>query len=105
MRRIIPFVTKAITNMKIYIYIILFFAALAIPSISVFLGGAIQKSGFVSIIVGTILSLIVLAILAIVGAIISYFAEMIIVGIILAIVVGIILSMPVTYVVAVYVKN
>lgn len=89
----------------VYIYIILFFAALAIPSISVFLGGAIQKSGFVSIIVGTILSLIVLAILAIVGAIISYFAEMIIVGIILAIVVGIILSMPVTYVVAVYVKN
>lgn len=88
----------------VYIYVILFFAALAIPSISVFLGGSIGKSGFVSLIAGAILSLLVLGILAIVGAIIAFFAKMIIVGILLAIVVGIILSMPVTYVVAVYIK-
>ena len=88
----------------VYAYVLLFFAALALPAVSVFLGGSIGKSGFVSIIAGTILSLLVLAILAIVGAIIAFFTKMIIVGILLAIVFGIILSMPVTYVVAVYVK-
>ena len=88
----------------VYIFVILLFAALALPAVSILLGSAIGKSGFVSLVAGVILSAIVLAILAIVASIISFFAEMIILGIIIAIVVGIILSMPVTYVVAVYIK-